>query len=85
MEKTFFEELKLRAIMAAMSVNRTAEDKDVKRNHVNYGELTAWTRLLRDMGHETDTPVWEDREANECLKIPRLKIDGETVIEFEKA
>ena len=46
MEKTFFEELKLRAIMAAMNVNRTAEDKDIKRNRVNYGELIAWTRFL---------------------------------------
>lgn len=82
MKNTYFEEIKLRFIKAAMWTNSNAEEGDVNRNHVNYGCCTCWARVLRDMGHETEVPVWED---NGCLKIPFIKIDGEKVLDFENS
>ena len=82
MEKTYFEEIKLRFIKAAMWTNDNAKDKDVNRNHVNYGCCTTWARVLQDMGHEVNVPVWED---DGCLKIPFIEIDGKKVIEFKEA
>ena len=81
MEKTYFEEIKLRFIKAAMQTNDNAKSKDVNRNHVNYGCCTCWAEVLRDMEHKTDVPVWED---GGVLKIPFLSIDGQKIIEFEK-
>lgn len=80
MEKTYFEEIKLRAIKAAMATNDNAVSGDINRNHVNYGTTTAWMQVLRDMEHKTELPVWED---NGCLKIPFISIDGEKIIEFK--
>lgn len=81
MEKTYFETLKVRVYKAAMRTNDCADDKDKNRNHVNYGEATAWTQVMEDMGHKTDLPVWEDE--NGCLRIPYVEIDGEKYIEFK--
>lgn len=81
MEKTYFEEIKLRFIKAAMQTNDNAKRKDVNRNHVNYGCCICWAEVLRDMGHKTDVPVWED---GGVLKIPFLSVDGQKIIEFEK-
>lgn len=78
----YFNEIKTRFIKAASWTNDNAESKDANRNHVNYGCCTAWETVLRDMGHETKVPVWED---NGLLKIPFLEIDGVKIIEFEKA
>ena len=81
LEKTYFEEIKLRFINAAMLANDNAKENDVNRNHVNYGCCTCWAEVLRDMEHKTDVPVWED---NGVLKIPFLSIDGQKIIEFDK-
>jgi len=80
-EKTYFEELKLRFIKAAMWTNDNAKKHDIKRNHVNYGCCTTYATVLRDMGHETNVPVWED---NDCLKIPFLELDGKKIIDFKQ-
>lgn len=48
--------------------------------HVNYGSCTAWARVLDDMGHEVETPVYEK---DGFLRIPYLKVDGKKIIEFE--
>jgi hypothetical protein len=74
--KTYFNEIKTRFIKAAMRTNDNAVEKDVNRNHVNYGCCTAWAQVMRDMGHETDVPVWED---NGYLKIPFVEINGKKV------
>lgn len=80
MEKTYFEEIKLRAIEAARKTNDYAVSGDINRNHVNYGIAKTWMRVLHDMGHKAELPVWED---NGCLKIPFISIDGEKIIEFK--
>lgn len=82
MEKRYFDEIKLRAIKAAMNVNDCAEQKAVNRNHTNYGFLSAWLQVIIDMGHKTTGPVWEDE--NGCLRVPFIDIDGQKIIEFSK-
>lgn len=74
MKNTFFEKIRLEILCAARRVNQCAEDHDVNRNHVNYGVATAYASVLRDLGHDVDVPCWED---NGCLKIPKIKFDGE--------
>lgn len=71
---TYFMTIKGRLCMAAMRINTYAEDKDLSRNHVNYGELSAWKQVLEDMGHRVGAWVWEDE--NGCLRIPQVEIDG---------
>lgn len=80
MKENYFEEIKMRYIKDAMQTNDCAKEKDVNRNHVNYGCCISWAYVLQDMGHKTETPVYED---NGVLKIPFLKIDGQKIIEFE--
>lgn len=75
----FIEKLKVHTIMSASHTNQCADDKDINRNHVNYGSVTAYARILSELGHEVDVPVWEDEKR--CLRIPKLKIDGK-VLEF---
>lgn len=81
MKNAYFEEIKTRLIITAMQVNENAKEKDVNRNHVNYGGCNCWAQVLRDMGHETDVPVWED---DGVLRIPYISINGQKVIDFEK-
>lgn len=80
MKETYFVKLKKRIMLAVTLLNNQAEEGDVEGNHVNYGEATALMQVLRDMGHETDLPVWED---NGCLKVPYIMIDGNKT-EFQK-
>lgn len=82
MKENYFEEIKMRFIEAAMRTNDNAKEKDVNRNHVNYGCCTCWGQVLRDMGHEIGVPVCED---NGVLKIPFLAIDCKKIIEFSDA
>ena len=72
MNESYFETIKTRLIMAASYVNDHATRKDANRNRVNYGEAITWACVLRDMGHNTDIPVWEDD--NGCLRIPYIQI-----------
>lgn len=81
MKQTFFEELKVRAYEAANATNYCADNKDTNRNHVSYGQYTAWIRMIGDMGHRTNLAVWEDD--NGCLRIPFIEIDGEKWTEFK--
>ena len=76
MESTYFGKIKTKIIMDCGSVNDYADRKDVNRNHVNYGRVTAWSLMLSDMGHSVEVCAWED---NGFLRIPKLKIDGQTV------
>ena len=41
---------------------------------MNYGCLITWQRIAQQMGHNTDTPVWEDE--NGCLRVPFIEIDS---------
>lgn len=80
MKETYFGKLKTRIITAVMLLNDQAEEGDANRNHVNYGEAMALMQVLRDMGHETELPVWQD---NGCLKVPYIMINGNKT-EFQK-
>lgn len=80
MAKKYFEIVKERFIMAAVGVNDCVRYEDMKRNRVNYGECITWGRVIEDVGHKVDVPVYEE---NGYLKIPRLRVDGETIAEFE--
>lgn len=74
MKDTFFGTIKVSIIMDAGRVNEYAKSGDANRNHVNYGSVTAYSRVLHEMGHSVDVAVWED---NGFLKIPKITIDGE--------
>lgn len=78
--ENYYKEIEYRFMMAAALTNNNATCCDVNRNHVNYGSCTAWGRVLDDMGHEVETPVYEK---NGFLRIPYLKVDGKKLIEFE--
>ena len=77
MNNTYFEEIKLRVIRAADQTNCNADEKDIKRNHTNYGTASAFLSILGDFGHDIDLPVWEDE--NGCLRIPFVKIDDKKI------
>lgn len=81
MKRTYFNEIMDRAIMAGNAVNGMADRKDVNRNHVNYGTLTAWAQVMDDMGHKVFIPVWEDD--NGCLRVPYLEIDKKRAVEYQ--
>lgn len=80
--RNYFETIRLRLYEAVDRLNDQAADNDHERNHVNYGEATAWVIILQDIGHKVDLPVWEDSKKN--LRIPYIGIDGKKWIEFEK-
>jgi hypothetical protein len=67
----------LREVYAAIRyTNDAAERGDVKRNHVNYGTLLAYGRILNAMGHKADlNNAWENESG--CLVIARARVDGE--------
>lgn len=79
MESTYFGNLKVKLITGCGRVNDCADGKDMNRNHVNYGMVIAFASVVRDMDHKIDIPVWED---DGFLRIPELKIDGQTVLEY---
>lgn len=78
--EAYYKEIEYRFMSSAALVNNNATCGDINRNHVNYGSCTAWARVLDDMGHEIETPVYEK---DGFLRIPYLKVDGKKIIEFE--
>ena len=78
--EAYYKEIEYRFMWSAILANDNATCGDVNRNHVNYGSCTAWARVLDDMGHEVETPVYEK---DGFLRIPYLKVDGKKIIEFE--
>lgn len=81
MNKGYYGVLLDRLLDDAMQVNRTADDKDVERNRVNYGAITAWQRVLYDMGHDVEALCYED---DGFLFISKIVADGETYFDFER-
>ena len=59
---SWFEDIKERVVWYANLVNKHADEKDINRNHVNYGITIAYESILSSMGHSVDVPVWEDDE-----------------------
>lgn len=73
MERSAFEEIKMEIYKAAEAVNNYADQKDLKRNRVNYGCLITWDRIIRQMGHNTNIAVWEAE--GDYLRIPFVEIE----------
>lgn len=73
MERSIFEETKMKIYKAAEAVNYYADQKDLKRNRVNYGCLITWEKIIRQMGHDTNIAVWETED--ELLRIPFVEIE----------
>ena len=73
MYKNYFDELKVRLFESCDWCNKQANDGDRNRNHVNYGSASAIARIMTDFGH------------NGFLRIPKIVIDGEVFIDFEKS
>ena len=73
MNNIYFEKLKSEILWSATCTNKNANDKDINRNHVNYGCTTTYASVLRDFGFSVDVPVYGD---NELLRIPYIEIDG---------
>lgn len=70
------ENLKTRAIRAAMQMNDHADKKDLPRNRVNYGVMIEALRVLRELCYDTDSAVWGDGDFLICEKIT---INGKAV------
>ncbi len=72
MKNLYIEKLKVDFYRSASNTNDCAEQKDVNRNHVNYGGATTLARVLMDFGCKVELPVWED---DGYLKIPFIQVD----------
>lgn len=73
MENIMIESLKTSLIKSAMWTNSNADDKDLNRNHTNYGATTAYANVLRNFGVNVDVPVYGD---GEFLRIPKVIIES---------
>lgn len=71
--------LKTDLIKHVLWTNDYADMSDINRNHVNYGETTAYANVLRKFGVDVDITVYGE---GEFLRIPELVIDAR-VIKFE--
>lgn len=72
MKNLYIDKLKVDFYQNASNVNLYAEQKDVNRNHTNYGSATTIAMVLTDFGCNVKLPVWED---NGYLKIPYIQVD----------
>lgn len=75
------EDLKLRAACCAHRMNQQKEEGDLERNHVNSGELIEQLNVLRFLGREAESAVWDDDGYSICEYV---KIDGMKIYEREK-
>lgn len=73
---SWHEELVNRLLSSCFAVNDYAADGDVNRNHTNYGQATAWARLLVDLGHKVDMPCVSKEDNDDLLIIRYIIIDG---------
>lgn len=72
MKNLYIDKLKVDFYQNASNVNHYAEQKDVNRNHTNYGSATTIAMVLTDFGCNVKLPVWED---DGYLKIPYIQVD----------
>jgi|GEM_PF-848632 len=75
-ELQIVDKLTVQIIGAAGRVNDYAQQKDINRNHTNYGNVSGVATALRLLGHDVDYSNWED---NGYLKIGYLKIDDKKI------
>lgn len=70
----FYSKLRQQLHSNAEAVNYYAKEKDLGRNHVNYGACTALAGILKELGHPTTVAVYENDEG--YLLVPSIEIDG---------
>ena len=70
----FYTHLRQQLHSNAEAVNYYAKEKDLGRNHVNYGACTALAGVLKELGHPTSVAVYENDEG--YLLVPTIEIDG---------
>lgn len=70
----FYSKLRQQLHSNAEAVNYYAKEKDLGRNHVNYGACTALAGVLKELGHPTSAAVYENDEG--YLMVPFIEIDG---------
>ncbi|MBE6794954.1 MAG: hypothetical protein E7532_08505 [Ruminococcaceae bacterium] len=80
MKDTMYNKYYEKLISMVMMMNNHAKEKDLLRNHTNYGSVSTLSQILRDMGHEVDACVYGD---GDYLISAKIIVDGETKINFE--
>lgn len=75
-DNQLLEELKTNIYIHAGAINSCADDKDLNRNHVNYGCMTTYSEIIRKFGVTVECSVWED--SNGCLRVPKITIGNQT-------
>lgn len=81
MNKGYYGVLMDRLLDDAIQTNRMADSKDVERNRVNYGQITAWERVLQDIGHDVYALCYED---GGFLIVSKIVADGEVYYNFNR-
>lgn len=69
---SFLDKLEINLTKAATNVNYYIEEQDTNRNRVNYGLVTAYSHILRELGYKIDIPCWED---NNYLRIEKVTLE----------
>lgn len=74
----FYSKLRQRLYSDAKVVNYYAKEKDLGRNHDNYGACIALAGVLKELGHPTSVAVYENDEG--YLLVPTIEIDGVKIV-----
>lgn len=77
---TMYEKYYMAMFEATSRMNSCAKEKDLLRNHTNYGTSTAYASILQDFGHEVDICVYGD---GDYLISAKIIVDGKEKINFE--
>lgn len=81
MQDTMYRKYYIAMFEAIIRMNEQAEEKDLLRNHTNYGTASAYASVIQDFGHEVDICVYGD---GDYLISAQIIIDGEVKFDFEK-
>lgn len=72
----------IKAIIRDIKFNlQNADNGDVERSAFTAGAVTAYTDVLRNIGHEVTHGDWAD---NGCTRIGYLEIDGKVIVKNSK-
>ena len=72
----------IRAIIRSIEFNlQNADKKDIERSAFTAGHVTAYTDILRNIGHDVDHGDWTD---NGCTRVGYLEIDGKVFVKNSK-
>lgn len=80
----FYSKLRQRLYSDAKVVNYYAKEKDLGRNHDNYGACTALAGVLKELGHPTSVAVYENDEGYITKLVGRNAALYQTVMRIVK-